>query len=272
MAYIQNSIFDKYRRYFFKYIKLKLQNFKLDSIVGRFVGPRVLLVSVPKSGTHMLEGILESMPTIRNSGWKTINNKNCSLNKIKKIKNGMFANSHLYYSDDLYQCIKENNIKVIFMIRDPRDIVVSRCKYIVNIDKLHYAHKMLAQLGEESKQITACIKGKDDDFPGIFEILEGFKGWLSADNVLTIKFENLVGAKGNGSDTLRSETIREIRSFLDIEISNEEIDIINTKLQDKDTSTKRKGLIGGWTEELSSEHVEYFERNTKSILRQYGYR
>jgi hypothetical protein len=271
MAIVQRNILDKYMRYAKKSITLHVEGLRLSAIKGRFTGPKVLLVSVPKSGTHMLEGILEKMPLLRNSCWKTINNGPSSFKKINRLGNGMFANSHLYYNKELRDLLMKNNIKVIFMIRDPRDIVVSKYKYFTDIEHTHDAHKQLLKAASDSERLMLSIKGIDNIIPGIKQALSGFKEWLHVSDVLTVRFEELVGDRGNGSSELRRQCISNISSFLDLNLTAAEIDKLDSLLINKDSSTRRRGIIGGWKQEFKQDHISFFERELKPLMQEYGY-
>jgi hypothetical protein len=242
-----------------------------SAIAGRFIGPKILIVSIPKSGTHMLEGILEKMPTLRNSGWKTVVNKTISKRTIDKITRGMFVNSHIHYSSELMNYIVKSNVKVIFMIRDPRDIVVSRYKYVTEIDYLHPAHGALGGLNDNSERLLASITGIEGKMPSIERTLIGFRGWLNEQHALKIRYEDLVGSIGLGSDSMRYKTIINIAKYLELPIENEKIQRVEETLRHKNTSTRRKGIIGGWKEEFKAQHSDYFTQNLQILMDEYGY-
>lgn len=271
MAIKQHTQFDKYRRYAIKYFDTKLKGLAPNAVAGRFTAPRILLVSVPKSGTHMLESILEEFPGLRNSGWRTLTNETCSDQSIRRIGRGMFANSHLYYTPELARLIREQGIKTIFVMRDPRDIVVSRYKYIREIDHLHPAHQFLASFDNDRDGLMAAIAGKDNIMPGMQTVLEGFRGWLHDDAVLSIKYEDLVGSTGMGSDAARAQTLSDIASHLESPITQDSLDRLDHALRSKNSSTRRKGVIGGWKEEFSEEHTAFFKQHLQQLLNEYGY-
>jgi hypothetical protein len=272
MAFIQKTRFDKYKRYTIKYLTSFFKSLSPNAVTGRCSGPKILLVSIPKSGTHMLEGILESVPIMRNSGWRTITNDAFTPNVIHKIKHGMFANSHLYHSCDLVRSLADENVKTIFMIRDPRDIVISRYKYICDIDYLHPAHTYFSNLQSNEDRLTASIQGVENLVPSIKSVLDDFKGWIYESDVLTVRFEELVGSRGHGSDDMREHKLNEIFKFAGLNIDKGRIRHIDEQLRDKDSSTRRRGIVGGWKEEFTDYHTELFENNLQDLMEEYGYK
>ncbi|MBI5308682.1 MAG: sulfotransferase domain-containing protein, partial [Planctomycetes bacterium] len=141
MATIQNTGFDKLHRHVRKKILVTFHGLAPSQLLGRFVGPKVLLNSIPKAGTHLLERALDQFPLIRNAGQKTLmapqELENHILQKILSIKKGQFLNAHLQAHPLLLQKLSESDIKILLMIRDPRDVALSRVKYVVNIDRTH---------------------------------------------------------------------------------------------------------------------------------------
>jgi sulfotransferase 6B1 len=271
MAIIQKNNFDKYVRYAKKRLSIQVNSLKFDAIIGRFVGPKVLLISIPKSGTHMLEGILEQMHLLRNAGWKTIMSNPSAYKKIRKIRKGMFANSHLHYSRNLENFIDKQGIKVIFMIRDPRDIVISRYKYITNIDFTHPAHRYFVNTATDHERLLMSINGIDGVILSIRDVLLNFEGWLNTENVKTVRFEDLVGSRGNGQDESRINTIRSIASYLDLKISDSRIRDIDQLQVNKNSSTRRQGKIGGWINEFDRDHESCFNEIAGALTQKYGY-
>src|SRR5262249_30639369 len=97
--------------------------------------------SVPKSGTHLILGILKSVfgiDQVFEHNDKKAGNQILTENDIlampkldKKIYVGHFA-----YSDELSKQIKD--FKKILLVRDPRDYVVSMAYYMNNSTNFYY--------------------------------------------------------------------------------------------------------------------------------------
>ncbi|MDH3589438.1 MAG: hypothetical protein OEQ74_08540, partial [Gammaproteobacteria bacterium] len=111
-----------------------LHGLRPSGIYGRFATPAVLLNSIPKAGTHLLESALERYPRLRNAGKRTVSSwidvPDPVINAIASIRKGAFLNAHVPAAPELLQVVESRNIRVLFMIRDPRDIVVSHFKYV----------------------------------------------------------------------------------------------------------------------------------------------
>jgi len=275
MAIVQYRARDRQIRHIKKKINVTLKGLRLSAICGRFTGPRVLVVSLPKAGTHLLEGVLEELPGIRNAGWKTLSEGAAAHvvieRRLNRIGRGMFANAHLAHSDWIMEIMRSREVKVIFMIRDPRDIAVSRYKYVAEIDYLHPANKLFSAMENDAERLSASIVGIEGIMPGIGEMLERFQGWIGEESVLVLRFEDLIGARGGGVDEVRFCQLKRILQFLGIYMTEQNLELLDKKIYRKTSSTHRKGIIGSWHAEYSEEHTRAFHDAVGCLLNRYGY-
>lgn len=275
MANVQNTQFDKFKRHLVKKVKILLTGLHPDKITGRFVGPLVILNSIPKAGTHMLESMLEEIPHLRNAGmqtlscWDEIDNR--LLRKVSRIGHGEFATAHLTALPAVVDIVQERKIKVIYLIRDPRDVIISFAKYVTEIDKTHIAHRYLTSLADEASVINACIIGGHPGIPRIDELLERFSSWERLDNTLSCRFESLVGQAGGGSSERQRETIIDILEHLDVKPDDKVVKSMENALTTKPTSTFRKGKIGNWQQHFNEGHKAIFKEYAGDWLIKYEY-
>jgi hypothetical protein len=112
-----NNVFDKYRYYVKRKINIILQGLNPSQIEGRFKGPKVILNSLPKSGTHLIETLFFELPLMRHYGGRTIminaHDNSCSKNlkRVEKIKKGQFIPAHIQFLPILSEIIKTEDIK-----------------------------------------------------------------------------------------------------------------------------------------------------------------
>ncbi|MCJ7602652.1 MAG: sulfotransferase domain-containing protein [Desulfobulbaceae bacterium] len=275
MATIQNTEFDKLQRHVRKKILVTIHGLAPSQLLGRFIGPKVLLNSIPKAGTHLLERALEQLPLIRNAGRRTliapdhIDQK--TLRKISSTRKGQFLNAHLPAYQPLLEIINELDIKVLFMIRDPRDVVLSRLKYITNIDRTHKKFEHLKRIENDDELIKGSICGIPGILAPVYEIYERFAPWLSHKNVLVCRFEELIGEKGGGQKVDQEKILNDLIDFLGLTVKNHQIQGIAESIFSPKSSTFNKGAIGGWKNVFSEEHRQLFMKSGKGIMDLYGY-
>ena len=275
MPTIQKNEFDKIKRHTRKKLRVTIHGFLPSQLLGRFIGPKVLLNSIPKAGTHMLERALEQLPLLRNAGKKTLTTPNGLDKKTLKIlsiiRKGQFLNSHLPGYQDLLQKITELDIKVLFMIRDPRDVVRSRVKYIVNIDRTHKKYKQLKQIEKNEELIKASIIGIPGVLLPVHEIYDRYSPWLYHKNVLVCRFEELIGEKGGGEKKAQEKLLKDIAEFLRLDVNRKQIQNVAKSIFSSKSSTFNKGKIGSWENEISNDNLKLFMDTGYKIMDTYGY-
>ena len=271
MAATQNSNIDRMRRHIAKKFVTTVHGLRWSALCGRLYGPRVLLNSIPKSGTHLVESLVESLPLMRNAGQTTLSCWDaCSENvkeKLLQIGNGEFLNAHLTGLDDVLEIVESAGLRVLIVVRDPRDVVVSTYHYVRDIDKLHPAHKRFAGLSNHDA-LTLAIQGGVEFIPSIFETLTRFKPWLKHKSSKIVRFEYL--SPVCAPRARRVQELKKIADHLDLNNVDPE-DYIESNVN-VGSSTFRKGKSGEWHNEFSSEHIELFKKLVpESLLYCYGY-
>ena len=226
--------------------------------------PKILCVSIPKSGTHLLERALCLHPRLYRRFIRTVNPTNVEqyggLDQIlENLNPGQIIVSHVFFSEDKLQAIRRNNVKVIFMVRDPRDVVISRAFYI-DRQKEHKHHLLFAEKSDTRSKIILSICGDSSrGFMSIADVLDRYAGWLQSFS-LPVRFEDLIGGEGGGSDQKKLETLREIYDYINMEISDEALHSIGRKLFSSKSPTFRKGSTGHWR--------DYFDPEVKGLFKE----
>ncbi len=276
MAYIKKSKLERTRRYLFKKAGITLNGFQLSKINGRFSGPTVLSNSIPKSGTHLIECVLEQLPPMRNAGLRTISeNKQLNTvqiaNKLRNLKKGAFYNAHIPARYEYIDSIDAISAKVLLLVRDPRDIAVSRYKYVTEIDMLHPAHPFFAKASSDKERLKMAILGVQGAMPSLADVFRDFTGWLNLENVLVCKFEDLRGEAGGGSADKQKNKVEQIISHLGFSEMQIDVDVLLKKAFSQNSSTFRKGKIGGWQDEFDEVTLSLLREQFGDIAMVFGY-
>lgn len=256
-------------RFIWDMSRFGLSPYKLTRrITGNKHMPRVIIISMPKAGTHLIERIICLHPNMYRMLIPTLHPDNLEKygglgNILGKLKTGEVLVTHLHYSKPTHDMLLETNIRPIFVIRDPRDIVVSRAFYTSRTPK-HYYYSYAKDLSLEEQIRRAVLGDLEHGYPSIRQILEHFEGWLDA-GLFTVRFEDMVN-----SDR-RPHLIRDIFSYLGINLSSREISSISSKVISDASPTFRKGTTGEWPKYLQGELHELFLEHCREIMVRYGY-
>ena len=164
--------------------------------------PRVLVNSIPKSGTHLLLQIARSLPNSRYYGhfvnWaNSLTLQERSQSTIMRMLSEMapreVAGGHLYYSKEMLDFLRRKNISHWMIIRDPVDIVLSEVHYL---QKMNWRHRMAKEFRGLCKEnaIDLCVNGsknRPDLYPNLETRLRPYIDWIGQESVTLVRYEDL---------------------------------------------------------------------------------
>lgn len=242
-------------------------------------GPKVLANSVPKAGTHLILRFLSFLPLLTPRWQYHLDNNTPHLQKkLFAIRQGQYISGHLYWSDELTNNLRENNIRTLFIIRDLRDIVVSNFYYITYKATDHRLHSYFKSLNSDDERLMACIVGIDGKFlqdgirsKSIGQHALSYAPWLDDSRCLTVRFEDLIGTEGGGNSEKQLKSIRSITDHLGIDTSQSQIEQLVNKIFSKKSNTFRKGRIGEWKNHFTEKHQKAFNEVAGEALIKFGY-
>lgn len=188
--------------------------------------------------------------------------------------------SPLYIRYNEFQVMpKPEQYKAFFVMRDLRDIVVSkyfshRYSHYVHTEKMAQRRKALSEVSLE-EGLMLVINDLEEDLPNHISALYS---WCDAkdEKVLICKFEDMIGENS-------FSTFQKIFAHLDIQIEEKEIKALlnkysfkslaknRTQGQEDQKSHYRKGITGDWENYFNENHKESFKKYTGNLLVELGY-
>jgi len=277
------------------------EDFKKDQKYKKFKNKKnkLWICGLPKSGTTLIEQILDYLPYLRvdRSLFRKFPNKD-KLHKLnsKNINNYFnyfpnqkfsYVKTHLEYNSEVVNKLIDNNFFIIISLRDIRDMMISRYYHILN-DKNHWQHEILIGENFETGFINSLTKKtKKFDIYGVKfqEPLIYYYNWilnwkkLESKNILKVWFEDY---KLSSLSYIKS--ILNFTNFKDYDENNIKSDILewnkknseiplNKKLfkTNKNVSTFRSGKINVWkeifTEKIDKEFLKIIPGDLSKILK-----
>ncbi len=231
----------------------------------------VTYISIPKCGTHLFRDLLErlypnnrsicrkktAIPPITPQPALFFNPSNEEIiynTQFNTCRNWL---THLIYTDERAALLSDPDIVKFFIYRDPRDQIVSLA-YFIKKDQRRWPGAVNLSLED---LITDIIDGGQytAGFPptkNVADLYEAYLPWMACPGVCTVRFENLVGARGGGSDEAQEAEIRRIAAHLELALSDETVASIAQKLfgSNRAGTTFRKGQIGEWKTHFTVHH------------------
>jgi len=272
--------------------------YRLSRAGGRPTGVRLMVNSIPKSGTNLLIKAVDALPStthvrpsmIRDAaprlrpsaGEATVSigvDGPCDASAAKvramlrRFPPGGFINAHVPHSLELADILDQLGFRMLAMIRDPRDVVVSSAEYMATRPG-HYLLEHFSRLTPEER-ITQTLRGVSlpDGRTSLLDIrtrVDSVVRWEKEPFGALVRFERLVGPQGGGSLADQIAEVSRIAQLTGDRCSDEEIKRIADGLFGG-THTFRKGQVGRWREMFTAEHRRLAAELLGDVLIELGY-
>lgn len=183
---------------------------------------------------------------------------------ICAIPGGHIGHRHMHADGELLNALRAARIKPIFIYRDPRDCLVSAVHYAFIQGYPEHISRRLSGLSEEDA-LLALLSGGDSLIP-FASWFDAYRPWLSVPDAITLRFEDIIGARGGGSDARQRECLGNVVSGLGIQVTHQVFDDALTMAFNPRAGTFRSGQIGGWQESFSKKVAQEFELKAGHLL------
>ena len=214
----------------------------------------IVFGSMGRCGTQWLRNLLrfilgDAGYLEKNAGVYENNRRRVRHDIYEQLTSGQYVVDHFIFTQKLAAKIAKNQIKAVYLYRDPRDVMVS--------EALFKNRKVALNMGQVRYYIERIIS------------------WQSCDLVHLIRYEDL-----------RNNTFQELERlccYLNIEIAAEMIhrviDLFSFKNlsggrhpgQEDRHNHYRKGIVGDYRNHLSNKQIEALEGSLGDELRKIGY-
>ena len=236
---------------------------------------KILVNGSPKTGTTWMIRMLTSLP-----GYRAIGNFDGEIARYAGVQPGDVVHGHDPLTPELATLLRDNGIKVVLTLRDPRDQVVSRM-YHFRRAASGRLHETFINMSNQDA-IMACIEGG----PGIrssLDLVELTRSWFNQPvDVACVKYEDLL------SDPVHE--LSQILDFLGLQVHPNLVRLIVQRNrferlaigkkfwkawrvagQEDPNSHFRKGIRGDWMNYFTPEHKQRFKEVAGSALIELGY-
>lgn len=246
-------------------------------LLGRITAPRILVASVPKAGTHLLTRTLSLFPQLRLGTILVGHSPEEQVSRLSSIRRGQVAVTHSGPSSALDELLDQRDIRVLFILRDPRDVCVSFMHWVTYKDKQNPHRPYFAALPHDGARLMATIVGMAEEAkkPGawwddIHTEMSKRLPWRSHPRCWTVTFEALVGSKGGGDDPTQLASVTQVAQHLNLALTDHDIQYITDHIF-ATTTTFRRGQIGDWSNHFRRAHKDKFKSIAGQLLIELGY-
>lgn len=183
-----------------------------------------------------------------------------------------FMMAHIPYAPALSDAMENLNCRHIAIIRDPRSLLLSL---------LFDTHPMPRFLIEPfatmspTEQLEFMLSGgeipeADMTLQPFAQVYRSMLAWQNSDNCLLVRFEDLVGSPGGGSEERQRQTVEQMAVFLGLPfdgVKDGELAVIT----DPSVSVFRMDQMSHWTDEVGADVMERVQTACEDLVAEGNY-
>ncbi|MGV6808425.1 MAG: sulfotransferase domain-containing protein [bacterium] len=289
---------------------------------------RILVNSLPKSGTHLLAKAIELLGFREHFSANTISGANHSapmflnyreakdtlIQQHKPVEHATFENlsaraailvgtwspisvetdwfngwfndipaqryiiGHLPFSPTLSQALRaQQSTRHVFIIRDPRAVLVSMLSFILDTQKMPKPHFLADDFRQltQAQQLDLLLHGgyapqAQLQIIPFSDIFQQMLAWQQDSHCCFMRFEALIGEQGGGSAQQQKQVMQQLATYLGY--SSEQYNSIDfSQIYNTQARTFRKGRVSGWQQGLPVDLVQRIEDYCRPLCQAAGY-
>lgn len=246
--------------------------------------PVVFGNAMPKSGSHLLLQILEGFtrigPFVESGGepLRTITENGRQrapeeiLHDLQSLRPGEVALGYLWATPENISMLTRGDWVSYFILRDPRDMLVSHLHYATTMHAGHGMHEYYNQLPDMDARLEVAIRGIDQDGLKMAGVAERYARWVDFTDhpeILALHFEDLISN--------REQKLAEMLDHLQhsgyvLQTSRERaISELSKAIDPSRSPTFRKGRSGEWRTLFNEQNKRLFKELAGDLLIILGY-
>lgn len=246
--------------------------------------PSIFGNAIPKAGSHLLIQVLLGLTEIGpfvDPGFPPINrfegNTRLELPErileLNRMRSGEIRYGYAACREPFISAITGPGKASVFIYRDPRDQLVSHVFYAKDIHRGHgmhdYYNNVLTSMEERLNVAIEGCKLPGLGLPTVWERYVEHFGWFERDDVLCVKFEDLILNK----DKAIGAILDYIESYgVEFAVNRPAaVGIISQAIKPSKSGTFRKGQPGNWKVHFTAENKRRFKAVAGDLLTRLGY-
>ena len=246
--------------------------------------PILLGISFPKSGTHLLDQILlgfsNAAPYSKRihsfyAEYEDASGRKRSPEQALAWLDSLYpcdiASAHLFARTEAVERVCSPRFIPYFILRDPRDVVVSHVFYVTDMEARHVHHEYYQSLPDFEARLTVSILGRPDtdiEFPNIADRFAPYLGWLDHNEVLSIHFEDLINDRAPALTRIMDHFLARVPLQAPRQLI---LDSLESAINPQRSPTFRSGKTGEWKKYFTEEHKKVFKEVAGDLLVRLGY-
>lgn len=238
-----------------------------------------IIHSIPKCGTHLIQRIVKFMTN------QVVVQGHIGIKNLQKAyaDNVIMRTFEAYFPQKL-QIANQAGYKVIALVRDPRDALISHVFYMRSYadkpDNKTVRDFFVVGPGFDllsiEEQITSLITGSIHT-PSYLNFYKERMGWACHPSNLMVKYEDLVGPRGGGRLDVQKYSLLKMAQYIHLKLTPQHLQYVLDNLyldfgqEEEAGKVFKHSSIGNWKTFFTEKHKQLFKQIMGKELIQLGY-
>ena len=259
----------------------------VDRLTPAPPGPRVIVNSMPKSGTHLVTQLLDQVDGMRFSGHVVMYTPSSHAQEdqatvrtlerhARKLRPSHYLAGHLTRVDQVEDALRPHDVRLLTILRDPRAVVLSGMNYLYNATWMPHRDELMAMLPDQRAVLEYLVRGHGEPqdryyCPDIGEHYRGYAAWAGSDIGMTLRFEDLVGPDGGGSRDAQLHSVGEVLRYLELPADERIVATVAAGAFSAESITFNGGQVAAWRDQLPADLVDEINERCAPEMASLGY-
>jgi hypothetical protein len=191
------------------------------------------------------------------------------LDGLAAMPDNSYLHGHFVFDPELHRRARDAGISIVFLYRDPRACLASLAHFL--LDRHEPASLARRLPGRDLSTVLRFLVEGDAEAPPFEDFYTPYDGWREAEGVTTLRFEDVIGPRGGGSDEAQHAVLTSLAERIGWHGEPARLATAIGRTFNPSAGTFRRGTIDGWQDDLRPlRRTIYWERVHK-LARGWGY-
>jgi hypothetical protein len=171
------------------------------------------------------------------------------LRSFASLPDGRFLHGHVAFDAELCAAARAARLPIVFLYRDPRACLASLAHFLVDWGEPADLLPRLAR--RDVPTALQMLLESDGTTTWLEDVYASYEGWRDAPGVLMLRYEDLVGPRGGGSEERQVATLVALARHIGWQGEPGALFAATAQAFNPRVTTFRRGTVGGWRADLT---------------------
>jgi hypothetical protein len=191
------------------------------------------------------------------------------LDGLAAMPDNTYLHGHFVFDAELHRRTREAGISIVFLYRDPRAALPSLAHFLLDRNEPATLARRLP-----SRDLGAALRflvDGDAEAPPFADFYTPYEGWKDAEDVIVVRFEDIIGPRGGGSLGVQLGVLTPLAERIGWSGDPSRLATAIGGTFNPGAGTFRRGTIDGWRDDLRELRGTVQWERVRALARRWGY-